>query len=95
MSLKIRLLRRGKKNTPFYHLVLADAKSKRSSCKRKLGFYNPLANENKLSLLDPLALKKYMSCGAQPTDRVKFLLKKIGFDANFIESEAIVTTDKN
>lgn len=88
MNLKIRLARRGRRNAPFFELVLAESRSKRDSFKKRLGYYNPLSKEEvKLTISEPDSLRKYLQCGAQPTDRVKFLLKKANFEIDAPENE--------
>ena len=44
MATRLRLQRHGKKGKPFYHLVAADARSKRDGRYiEKLGVYNPVS----------------------------------------------------
>lgn len=74
----IRLARQGAKKRPFYHVVAAD---KRSACNgrfvEKLGFFDPIAQGKAVRLnLDLERLDYWMSVGAQPSDRVKTLLKE-------------------
>ena len=77
MALKLRLARHGAKKRPFYWIVAADARCPRETGKEKLGTYNPLLSKD-----DPqrLQLKEdrisyWLSCGAQPTDRVRLFLE--------------------
>lgn len=83
MALKLRLARHGCKKRPFYWIMAADARSPRETGKEKLGTYNPL-----LSKTDPqrVQLKQeriqyWLSCGAQPTDRVRKFLAQAGLVA--------------
>lgn len=80
MALVIRLARHGRKKVPFYSIVVAE-----SSCRRdgrfvcKVGNYNPLKKEGiKIHISDLEMLKKYISHGAKPTDRVKKLIDSAG-----------------
>lgn len=81
MSLKIRLARAGTKKRPFYHIVIADARSPRDGrFIEKLGTYNPLLNdaaENRV-VLDTERAKHWLEVGAQPTDRVERFLDAAG-----------------
>ena len=72
MSLKLRLARAGTKKRPYYHIVLADARSPRDGrFIEKIGNYDPmLADESKRVNIDAERAKHWLSVGAQPTDRV-------------------------
>jgi small subunit ribosomal protein S16 len=72
--LKIRLARAGKKNSPFFRLVLTEhTAAAKHGYKEILGFFNPLTKEFKVNDLDKV--KKYISTGAQFSDRVVKLMK--------------------
>ena len=81
MALKIRLARAGTKKRPFYHIVIADARSPRDGrFIEKLGTFNPLLAkdaENRV-VLDTERAKHWLSHGAQPTDRVERFLDAAG-----------------
>jgi len=78
MALKIRLARFGRTCRPFYWIVLARSESPRDGkFIKKIGTYDPLSKEEvKVNISDMSSLKKYISCGAQPTEVVVRLLKK-------------------
>ena len=72
--LKIRLKRTGRKNNPFYRIVLMENLSTRDGkAIAELGYYNPLTKEIKF---DTINLHKYINCGAYPTDTVRHLIYK-------------------
>lgn len=81
MALKLRLARGGTKKRPFYHIVVADARSPRDGrFIEKLGTFNPLLAkdaENRVVLNTDRA-KHWLSVGAQPTDRVLRFLDVAG-----------------
>jgi small subunit ribosomal protein S16 len=81
MALKLRLARAGTKKRPFYHIVVADARSPRDGrFIEKLGTFNPLLAkdaENRV-VLDTERAKHWVSVGAQPTDRVLRFLDVAG-----------------
>ena len=81
MALKIRLARAGTKKRPFYHIVVADARSPRDGrFIEKLGTYNPLLNkdaENRI-VLNAERASHWLSVGAQATDRVERFLDAAG-----------------
>lgn len=76
MAVKIRLRRMGAKKAPFYRIVVADSRYPRDGrFIEEIGYYNPLT-EPATFKVDAEKAKKWISNGAQPTDTVKFLLKK-------------------
>ena len=81
MSLKIRLARGGSKKRPYYHIVLADARSPRDGrFLEKLGSWNPmLAKDNDKRIeLNIERIQEWIAKGAQPTDRVLRFLAQAG-----------------
>jgi small subunit ribosomal protein S16 len=75
---KIRLKRMGKKKSPFYRVVIADARAPRDGrFIEEIGTYDPTVNPTKFSI-DGEKAKKWIQNGAQPTETVKALLKKQG-----------------
>jgi len=81
MALKLRLARAGTKKRPFYHIVVADARSPRDGrFIEKIGTFNPLLAkdaENRV-VLDTERAKHWVEVGAQPTDRVLRFLDAAG-----------------
>ena len=74
----IRLARGGAKDSPFYHVVVADSRRSRDGRYiERLGFFNPLArgNEERL-LLDVDRVTHWKSHGAQTSERVAKLVKE-------------------
>ncbi|MDB5541943.1 MAG: hypothetical protein JWQ89_3670 [Devosia sp.] len=72
MSLKLRLARAGTKKRPYYHVVVADARSPRDGrFIEKIGTYDPklVDKEKRVNLLAE-RVTHWLSVGAQPTDRV-------------------------
>ena len=80
MSLKLRLARAGTKKRPYYHIVLADARSPRDGrFIEKIGNYDPmLADDSKRVTLNAERATHWLSVGAQPTDRVLRFLDAAG-----------------
>jgi small subunit ribosomal protein S16 len=80
MSLKIRLARAGTKKRPYYHIVLADARSPRDGrFIEKIGSYDPmLADDAQRVTLNAERASHWVSVGAQPTDRVARFLDAAG-----------------
>lgn len=80
MSLKIRLARAGTKKRPYYHVVVADARSPRDGrFIERIGTYNPvLADDTKRVTLNTERAQHWIGVGAQPTDRVLRFLDAAG-----------------
>ena len=74
---KIRLRRMGAKKAPYYRIVVADSRSPRDGrCIEEIGAYNPLTEPATITV-DSEKAKTWIQNGAQPTDTVKALLKKV------------------
>jgi small subunit ribosomal protein S16 len=73
----IRLSRAGAKKRPFYHLVVTDSRNRRDGRYiERLGFFNPVGKESEENMRIDLARVDYwLGQGAQPSDRVRSLLK--------------------
>jgi len=75
---KIRLRRMGRKNRPFYRVVIADSRSPRDGRFIDIvGHYNSLTDPATIDIDEEKALK-WLRYGAQPTDTVRSLLSKLG-----------------
>ncbi|MBK9630914.1 MAG: 30S ribosomal protein S16 [Saprospiraceae bacterium] len=78
MAVKIRLQRKGRTKAPYYHIVIADARSPRDGkFIERLGFYNPTTVPASIDL-DRDKAYDWLMKGAQPTDTVKAILKYKG-----------------
>ena len=74
---KIRLRRMGAKKAPYYRVVVADSRAPRDGrFIEELGTYGPMAETDKIKVNMERA-KYWIANGAQPTDTVRGLLKKI------------------
>ena len=75
---KIRLRRMGAKKNPYYRIVVADSHSPRDGrCIEEIGTYNPLTDPATITV-DVEKAQAWIKNGAQPTDTVRGLLKKVG-----------------
>ena len=75
---KIRLSRGGAKKRPFYHIVVADSRSKRDGRRiEKIGFFNPMAKGQEETLrLDLERVDYWTGVGAQVSQRVANLVSQ-------------------
>ncbi|MCL2854727.1 MAG: 30S ribosomal protein S16 [Defluviitaleaceae bacterium] len=75
---KIRLKRMGAKKTPFYRIVVADARTARDGKTiADLGIYDP-TKDPIVFRVDGDEAKKWLGNGAQPTETVRRLFKNNG-----------------
>ncbi|ACM28130.1 30S ribosomal protein S16 [Agrobacterium sp. SHOUNA12C] len=89
MALKIRLARGGSKKRPYYHVVIADARSPRDGrFLEKVGSWNPMLakDDAKRVELDADRIKHWLDNGAQPTDRVLRFLDEAGVAKREVKS---------
>jgi small subunit ribosomal protein S16 len=75
MAVKMRLQRKGRKKQPFYHIVIADARSPRDGrFIEKLGVYTPMTKPATIDL-DRDKAYDWLLKGAQPTETVRAILR--------------------
>ena len=78
MPARIRLQRHGKKNQPFYHIVVADGRAPRDGrFIEKLGTYNPMTNPAEIVLNEDKACE-WLKNGAQPSPTCRRILSYKG-----------------
>ena len=76
------------KKTPSYRVVVADARSPRDGrIIENLGWYNPLVEPSAIKI-DEEKVLGWLKNGAQPTESVAQLLKRIGVLDRFEQSKA-------
>ena len=74
---KIRLRRMGAKKAPYYRVVVADSRYPRDGrFIEELGIYNPCVNPAEIKI-DADRAREWIATGAQPTETVRALLKKV------------------
>ena len=98
MATKIRLKRIGRRNRPFYRLVVMDSRKRRDGAAiEELGWFNPIEADKPYSLKEERILH-WMKLGAQTSEAVHELMKRSGLahrwhltqqglDENAIEKE--------
>lgn len=88
MSTVIRLARYGKRHNPIYRAIVIDnRKARDDSFIEQVGFYNPNLKKPEIRF-DQEKVMKWLSCGAQPSDTVRNLLKQVGIMELFHETKA-------
>ncbi len=75
MPVKMRLQRKGRKKSPFYHIVIADARAPRDGkFIEKIGTYNPMTSPATIEL-DREKAYSWLEKGVQPTETVRSILR--------------------
>jgi len=78
MSVKIRLMRIGKKRQPAYRVVVADSRSPRDGrFIERIGRYDPRSDPSLIEIDNDRAVH-WLETGAEPTERVRKLLEISG-----------------
>lgn len=77
MAVKIRLTRSGAKKRPFYRIVVINSETRRDGRPLEyIGYYNPHTNPAEVKI-DMEKVTEWIGKGAQMTDTVANLVKKI------------------
>jgi len=75
---KIRLRRMGAKKAPYYRVIVADSRTPRDGrFIEELGTYDPMAEGEQKIRIDMERAQYWIANGAQPTETVRGLLKKV------------------
>ncbi|HEX4251703.1 MAG TPA: 30S ribosomal protein S16 [Pseudonocardia sp.] len=78
MAVKIKLMRLGKIRAPYYRIVVADARNRRSGrAIETIGKYHPKTDPSFIEV-DSERAQYWLGVGAQPTDPVKNILEITG-----------------
>ena len=78
MAVKIRLRRMGQKKSPYYRIIVADARSPRDGrFIEEIGTYDPSTEPSTVKVNEELA-RKWLANGAQPTEVVSKIFKNAG-----------------
>jgi small subunit ribosomal protein S16 len=80
VAVRIRMKRMGRKNRPFYRVVVVDGRAARDGrVLEYLGHYDPLvADTDARAILQGERIDYWLSVGAQPSEKVRVLVKKYG-----------------
>jgi small subunit ribosomal protein S16 len=85
MTTRIRLRRMGSNKRPFFRVVVADQRSPRDGrFIENIGKYHPLDDPSVIEIDQSRALH-WLRVGAQPSDQVRNLMKKVGIWEEFVK----------
>ncbi|QDU78375.1 30S ribosomal protein S16 [Polystyrenella longa] len=79
MAVRIRMKKLGRKHRPFYRVCVMDARSPRNGKTiEELGHYDPMVTDKSERVkLNMERIEYWLSVGAQPSDKVGTLIKKV------------------
>ena len=78
MATKIRLKRIGRRNKPFYRLIVIDSRKRRDGASiEQIGWYNPIDPKHSYEIMDDRILY-WLGEGAIPSNAVKKIMKRDG-----------------
>lgn len=84
---KIRLQRFGANKAPFYRIVVTNSRNPRDGRFIEIiGLYHPTSKTEQFRVDEEKALK-WLADGAQPTDTVKSIFRKLGINAKHLEKK--------
>ncbi|MDZ7796542.1 MAG: 30S ribosomal protein S16 [Candidatus Marinimicrobia bacterium] len=94
MSVRIRLARMGRKNRPFYRVVVADSRSRRDGrFIEQIGTYDPLKKNENLDVKEDRVFH-WLRYGANPSETMKRLFSKKGIMLKWHLENSNLSEDK-
>jgi small subunit ribosomal protein S16 len=79
----------GRKHRPFFRICAIDSRNPRDGrVLEELGTYDPMVGEvDARTLLRPERIQYWLGVGAQPSDKVRTLIKKYGTEGTHLEQQ--------
>ena len=89
MAVKIRMKMMGRKHRPFFRICAVDGRNPRDGrVLEELGTYDPMVNDvDARTLLNGERIDYWLGVGAQPSDRVRTLIKKYGTSGTHVSEQ--------
>jgi small subunit ribosomal protein S16 len=91
VTVRIRMKKLGRKHRPFFRVCAMEARTPRDGrVLEELGTYDPMVPETDArALLNGERLNYWLSVGAQPSDKVRILIKKYGVNGTHLEQQRL------
>jgi small subunit ribosomal protein S16 len=91
MAVKLRMMRMGRRNRPFFRINAIDSRTPRDGkIIEKLGHYDPIEKDlSKQIVLNMERVKYWLDNGAIPSDTVAEILRKLGIKTKYVEERVI------
>jgi small subunit ribosomal protein S16 len=89
VAVRIRLKRLGRRHRPFFRICAMDSRSPRDGkVIEELGTYDPMVRETDArALLNGERIAYWLGVGAQPTEKVRVLIKKYGKEGSHLPQQ--------
>ncbi|MCS7304060.1 MAG: 30S ribosomal protein S16 [Thermoguttaceae bacterium] len=89
MGVRIRMKRMGRRHRPFFRICATDSRRPRDGrVLEVIGTYDPMVPDTDARVVWNLErLQYWLSVGAQPTEKVKVLIKKYGPNGTHLEQQ--------
>lgn len=89
MSVKIRMKMMGRKHRPYFRICAIDSRNPRDGrVLEELGTYDPMVPDTDArALLVSERIQYWLGVGAQPSDRVRVLIKKYGANGTHVAAQ--------
>lgn len=89
MAVRIRMKRLGRRHRPYYRVCVVDGRRARDGrVLEELGTYDPMVKETDArAVLKGERIDYWLSVGAQPSDKVRVLIKKYGSEGTHLEQQ--------
>lgn len=89
MAVRIRMKKMGRRHRPFFRVCAVDSRSPRDGrVIEELGYYDPMVRETDArASLNGERIDYWLGVGAQPSDKVKVLIKKYGSSGTHLEQQ--------
>ena len=89
MAVRIRMKMMGRKHRPFFRICAIDGRNPRDGrVLEELGTYDPMVNDTDArTLLKAERIEYWLGVGAQPSLRVKTLIKKYGVNGTHLDAQ--------
>ena len=89
MAVRIRMRKQGRRHRSFFRVCAIDSRRPRDGrVLEELGTYDPMVPETDArAVLKGERIKYWLGVGAQPSDKVKVLIKKYGAEGTHLEQQ--------
>jgi small subunit ribosomal protein S16 len=89
VAVRIRMKKMGRKHRPFFRICAIDGRNPRDGrVLEELGTYDPMVSETDArALLKSERIVYWLGVGAQPSDKVRQLIKKYGGEGTHLEQQ--------
>lgn len=89
MAVRIRMKKLGRTHRPFFRVCAMDVRAPRDGrVIEELGYYDPMvADTDARAILNGERIAYWLGVGAQPTEKVRVLIKKYGQNGTHLEKQ--------